>query len=181
MQHAALLHPMSSFATWARENDWLIEGKQLRCSNTHNRSQRLLSYSFNLTYRQWGVIQIVAWLSLKVNCERAEVELRDDCTCSRTYWTEETRRHKDMDTCQLTSAQSCGCLRSAAPASLSALERTGTWSCIPLGVSPGRSPQFQLGNGRHEAGQKVFQYELFGYSFAANVWSNAAYWTKTKV
>lgn len=52
------------------------------------------------------------------------------------------------DRCHFTSAQSCGSQRSAAPASLSAWGRTGTWSCSPLGVSRGRSHQFQLEVGR---------------------------------
>lgn len=49
-----------------------------------------------------------------------------------------------MDRCHLTSAQSCGSQQFAAPTSLSAWGRTGTWSCSPLGVSRGHGHQFQL-------------------------------------
>lgn len=63
-----------------------------------------------------------------------------------------------MDRCQHTSAQSCGCQQSAAPTSLSALGRTGTWSCSPLGVCRGHSHQFQLENGRKDAAKERLTY-----------------------
>lgn len=121
---------------------------------------------------------IVAWLTLKVKRATSKGCVARAPVRPGRRKPSGTLAHKDTGGCQLTSAQSCGCPRSAAPASPSALERTGTWSCIPLGVSPGRSPRFQLCNGRHDAGQEVFQFGLFAHSLATNMWSSAVYWTQ---
>lgn len=64
------------------------------------------------------------------------------------------RAQGNTDRCHLTSAQSCGSQQSAAPISLSAWGRTGTWSCSPLGVCQGRSHQFQLENWRKDTAKE---------------------------
>lgn len=80
--------------------------------------------------------------------------------------------HRDMDRCHLTSAQSCGSQQSAAPTSLSAWGRTGTWSCSPLGVSRGHSHQFQLDEigESHSKGKVNFhvRWGLFNFAYVVS-------------
>lgn len=80
----------------------------------------------------------------KTNSERS---FCDTCTVAAT---ELHRYTGTLHRFHLTSAQSCGSQQSAAPTSLSAWEKTGTWSCSPLGVSRGHSHQFQLENGKRK-------------------------------
>lgn len=72
MQHAALLHPMSSLATCGRETDWPVESTQLRCRNAHNRSHCVASLIRSYIEQLVAIRLLRDWASkLNVNEQRA--------------------------------------------------------------------------------------------------------------
>lgn len=81
--------------------------------------------------------------------ECVEVSEEFSCDCFPAV-VRGTQLCRDLDRCHLTSAQSCGSLRSAAPVFQSVWGRTGTWSCSPQDVCQGRSHRFQLQQPRKE-------------------------------
>lgn len=82
------------------------------------------------------------------------------CECWMCKLTERRRVEMQVYMFALTSALSCVCLQSGAPASPNAWGRTGIWSCSLQGASPGRSRRSRLEDGPEN--QSSTCWEIFG-------------------